>query len=678
MARPTMRRLALVLLALLGVLALPRTASAQTLPDVRLTLLSQTPWNTSFDPLHGRELALTFRAENLGDAPIGELSIGVTLYGRVGSRTAFDAALVADPGFALEAETFAREGTLEPGVARDFELVFPLDSDGMDPDDSGIYPLKVDLRSGFTSVAALRTAAVFLVREPEVPLALSWTFVLQYPISFGPGGALTSTEIEGALEPGGVLAAQIQALLSLGSETSEPAVDVAVSPTLLMELGWMRDGYAVAADGDDRIVPPDEGGALRAEQALDDLRRLAAAPNVRISALPVSAPELPSLLNGGLARDMAVQIERGRRTVQDVLGTTPNPTVLRPPGAALDEPTLDELSSLGISTLVAGPATVEPPPQPLGFAGPPTASIGADVTAIVPEPSLMALLQSSTADGDPIRAAQVLLGELATIWQEQPGLERGIAVVLSEDLTLPPSFYGALTRGIAGAPWLRTAHATEFALAFAPEEPSTLTAPVPRRFPTTYVDELKQTRRRIETYRSMLVEPSTEPDRLGTLLLLAESRQFLSNPDDGLAYVDEVRDTLDAVFGAVSVDAAQEITLTSSRGAGIPITVTNGAEEALTVSVQLVSSRLRGETEIDLELDPGASETVTFRVDVRTTGRFGVEVRVVAPGGRFLLAEQPITVRSTVYNRIALVITIAAALVLVALWARRFLPRRAS
>jgi hypothetical protein len=29
-----------------------------------------------------------------------------------------------------------------------------------------------------------------------------------------------------------------------------------------------------------------------------------------------------------------------------------------------------------------------------------------------------------------------------------------------------------------------------------------------------------------------------------------------------------------------------------------------------------------------------------------------------------------------VYNRIALVITIAAALVLLALWARRFLPRR--
>jgi hypothetical protein len=35
-------------------------------------------------------------------------------------------------------------------------------------------------------------------------------------------------------------------------------------------------------------------------------------------------------------------------------------------------------------------------------------------------------------------------------------------------------------------------------------------------------------------------------------------------------------------------------------------------------------------------------------------------------------------VRSTVYNRIALLITIAAAFVLLGLWARRFLPRRTS
>ncbi|MGZ8612895.1 MAG: DUF6049 family protein, partial [Actinomycetota bacterium] len=112
-------------------------------------------------------------------------------------------------------------------------------------------------------------------------------------------------------------------------------------------------------------------------------------------------------------------------------------------------------------------------------------------------------------------------------------------------------------------------------------------------------------------------------------------------------------------------------------GAGVPVTVTNGSADALHVSVLLESPRLRGAPRLDLELAAGEAETVTFRVDVRSTGRFEVRLRVVSPGGR-ILDEEPITVRSTVYNRIALVITIAAALVLLGLWVRRLLPRRTS
>jgi hypothetical protein len=48
---------------------------------------------------------------------------------------------------------------------------------------------------------------------------------------------------------------------------------------------------------------------------------------------------------------------------------------------------------------------------------------------------------------------------------------------------------------------------------------------------------------------------------------------------------------------------------------------------------------------------------------------------MVSRSGR-LFAQQTIAVRSTAYNRIALLITIGAGLVLVAVWARRFLPSR--
>jgi hypothetical protein len=360
-----------------------------------------------------------------------------------------------------------------------------------------------------------------------------------------------------------------------------------------------------------------------------------------------------------------------------VLGVTPVSNILRPPGAALDEATIDELGKSGITMIVAGPSTVEPSPQPLGFAGPPTAALGRNggVVAIVPEPAMMARLQSPAPEEDPTITARVLLGELASIWQEQPGLVRGIAIVLSEDLDLPGRFYQALARGIAGAPWLAPMHIAEFAAIFPPQDPSILTAPTPRRFSTTYIEELRQARRWVAVYRSMLVEPSELPDRYDTMLLLAESRQYLSDPTDGLAFIAHVRESVGAVFNGITVQSVERITLTSSSGSGIPVTVANAADEPLRVVVRLDSPSLRGTPTTELQLGAGESQTVTFSVEAQRTGRFPVALQVLAPSGRPLTTAD-LVVTSTEYNRIALVITAAAALMLLALWARRFLPRR--
>jgi hypothetical protein len=48
---------------------------------------------------------------------------------------------------------------------------------------------------------------------------------------------------------------------------------------------------------------------------------------------------------------------------------------------------------------------------------------------------------------------------------------------------------------------------------------------------------------------------------------------------------------------------------------------------------------------------------------------------MVSPSGR-MIGDATIVVRSTAYNRTALLITIGAALVLLLVWARRFLPGR--
>jgi hypothetical protein len=161
------------------------------------------------------------------------------------------------------------------------------------------------------------------------------------------------------------------------------------------------------------------------------------------------------------------------------------------------------------------------------------------------------------------------------------------------------------------------------------------------------------------------------------MLLLAEARQFLSEPDEGLAFIDAVQGEVDAVFGSLRLDTVSPITLTSESGGGIPVTVTNGAQDTLRVSVRLASQHLRETPAVDLELAPGASETVRFQAQLRSTGRFPVRVQVLSPSGE-RLEQETIVVRTTQYNRIAVVITIGAALVLMVLWARRFLPRRSA
>ncbi len=137
----------------------------------------------------------------------------------------------------------------------------------------------------------------------------------------------------------------------------------------------------------------------------------------------------------------------------------------------------------------------------------------------------------------------------------------------------------------------------------------------------------------------MLTAPSEHPDEYDRMLLLAESRQYLSSPADGLAFITSVRDAVGAVFASITVDSPDEVTLTSSSGSGIPVTVSNGDDEGLRVTVQLLSQNLQGTPSTDLELAPGESQTVTFHVDALRTGRFEVLLLVLAPAGRIIVEQ---------------------------------------
>ena len=118
--------------------------------------------------------------------------------------------------------------------------------------------------------------------------------------------------------------------------------------------------------------------------------------------------------------------------------------------------------------------SVERPAQPNDFAPLPMATVttaGGDAfDLLLPDPGVQRLLGDPALLADPVRAGQAVLGELATIWREQPvpGLQpdgtetiRGVAMTMPA--TLPADTWAPLVRRLSEASFLRPSHATEFA-----------------------------------------------------------------------------------------------------------------------------------------------------------------------------------------------------------------------
>src|SRR3954470_7972608 len=202
------------ILACLGTLALlvsiAPPAAAQEQQGVVLSLVRQTPWNSPKDP----EVDVTFRATNTTSQTLSDLSAQITVLQPVSSVSQFQLSLTGDPtltqGVAIMKPL---SGTLEPNSSRTFTVSRNLKF--LPNVASLLYPMKIDFGSGSRSLATLRTPVIYLVETPKTPLGLAWTFVLDAPIVFQPGGVFRNPTLERQLATGGRLAAEIGALRSI-------------------------------------------------------------------------------------------------------------------------------------------------------------------------------------------------------------------------------------------------------------------------------------------------------------------------------------------------------------------------------------------------------------------------------------------------------------------------------
>ena len=674
-----MRRLGGLTAALIIFFLVPTAPAPAQDEAVTLRLARQTPYATPEDPLR-----IGVDVTNGADAPLQDLSVNVRVFPPTLSRSAYDEALRFDQVVELTSVAVPVEEDIDPGdtlglpvVEVDLRTVALFHG-------SSLLPVKVELLSAGFPVAVLRTAVVFVEEEPQVPLNVNLTFELDAPLRMLPDGSFVEDALSPELAPEGRLEVLLAALEQSSGETSFP-VTVVVSPLLLEQLSRMSSGYRLHVGSSLVTVPQDDDDAVRAAEFLERLTAEVQRPDTELVALPYASPSIPALVPPQLGQDLLAQISRGRATVSRVLGVGASETLFRPPGGNLTTEAVEALGGVGVQTLLLDADGVEPL-ETLDFSPPPdgflSSGSGRTMQVIVPDPGVAARL--GALPDDPRLRAQLMIGELSAIYFEFPSVDRGVSVFIDGSTAPEPLFLSSLVRALTGFPgavsWLRPAKASRMLTTseVGAAEQSGRRELVPSRgpqFSALFLSEMAQTQATLQQYAAVAGEDTPLLFRLRGLRFTAESRWLLRKEEEALAHMRAARTAVHREFAKVEAPLPSAVTLTSRNGV-IPVTIHKQADYDMRVTLVLQSPRL------EVIGGPGRVVTLTrpeqlftFQVQAQTTGRFPVEVFVETPNGA-RIAQSRIVVRSTAYNRVALIVTIGAALFLAAWWGRRFLPRR--
>jgi len=681
------RALIATLLLTLGVFAAPAsalTSSAQT-ANVSLQLVRQTPWSSSYgDP----RLLIWVSATNNGPSPYRDLSVTLTIGERYDSRVSYESSLDEGPTVGIyETPRQPVKGTLDPFEPRTFKLKLDLSqTPGIDPVENLVYPARVDIRSGETVIASLTTPILYFVRPPFAPMGFTWWIELEPTIAFGPDGLLVDTAFPGSLDSSGQLGGPITALDQALRAHPRGAItsSLVITPSLVQQAQDAADGYTLA---NGTSVEAGTDGALTAASFLDALKRVMAGRGIETVPTPFSGPTIPSMLASGLRSDLNDQRQVGIQILQSLSGIPVQTQVARPIDGALSDDALDWLAGVGATTILGDTDTVDRVEEDAVDGEPaPTATLtapsGEPLDLVLPDPGAESLLERPDLLADPVRAAQAVLGELAVEWKEAPVPPepdvRGRALALPS--SLPPGLWAPLLERFRRTPFLRSVHPATFAAGVVPQgAPAVLRAPDTSAFPFTYTEGptgIRGLQAQIDDYRSMLTEPSPVPDDLTREVYSAESAPYLDDPSGGEAWLDHVHGATRAVLDGVQPRIGPGgFTFTSGEGT-IPIVMGDPGEVPLTVTVRLDSSQFEypDGNQQDVTLDR-PNQVVTFRVVAKAAGQNPIVVRVLAPNGNAIGVQQTIVVRSTAFNRIALLVTLAAAGVLALLYSRRWFRR---
>jgi hypothetical protein len=686
------------------VVAVPPPAAAQN-ADVGLRLESLSPWVSG---QHRGALDLVVDATNNGTDALPQLTLQVYFGEHISTQADFDAMLtIGVPSPVASSPPKEIHGVIDPGETRKMPMTVDLKAiAAIDQGDSQVYPASITLYSQGTVVASLVTPVIYLFQPPEKPIRSSVAVPLSAPIAFGADDALVDTAFPASLGEGGGLREILNAVAGSASDRHpRGAVDLLTDPMVITQARQVADGYHTS---DGTQVPAESPEATRATRFLGELTSVVGATrNVETVAQPFGNPNVPSMLAtysgfpSGVAPTLETQLDAQRASASDVISTlnnaTASPRVFAPSGAQFNDETLDWLARSSLDVVLGAADTVDRSPWQGLTAPAPTVPTTAGPTLVLPDPSTQALFDRADLLADPVRASQMVLGQLAFIWKQEPvpvaPYRRG--VVVAPPATLPPTMWAPLLDRLAGAPFLQPRTLTHLVDQVNPDNPNDagpLHEESLARFDDSYAAGIAKLGGDVSIVNSMLGTGSQEPIDLRRRLFTATEPTYLTDPLSGQPWLSSVDAAVSQAFaavtpqGVVSPDGKGQglhFTLTSHEGT-IPLQMGDPGDHAYHVTVELRSQYFtfpNGDQQ-DITVDqPGVP--VSFDVIATSSGQNPIYLSVRDPNGRVVPINPDgstnpiaIAVRTTAVNSIALLVTVLAALALVALYLRRWFRRR--
>jgi hypothetical protein len=241
---------------------------------------------------------------------------------------------------------------------------------------------------------------------------------------------------------------------------------------------------------------------------------------------------------------------------------------------------------------------------------------------------------------------------------------------------------------LAGAPFLKPVSLSQLVRSVNPGNPNEagpLTTQSQDEFDPNYAADIQRLSTDVQSINSMLGPGSLVPPDLRRRLFIATEPAYVFDPLAGRPWLGSVDTAAQQAFAAVSPTLSDTFTFTSQEGT-IPMQMGNPGDNSYDVQAELTSPSFSfpdgGVQDVTVDR-PG--ERLFFRVIANASGQNQLYLSIRAPNGTPIpnpaddgAIVKTITVRSTAVNRIALFVTLAAAVGLIALYARRWFRRRTS